>query len=357
MRFSIYTITALLAQLAITLPSPNSPAHYQARTTPITTHTLPPTLLYQFPNNTWLENFAIRPNGQLLITLITTPEIYLWDPLAPSEVTHITTLPSYISLLGITAPIPDVYYFVAGNWTSTSGTVAGSFAIWKLDMRVSTPQTTKIMNLPKASFLNGLDTLSSSEGTLLVADSGLGLIWKVNIFTRTYDVFIDVPEMKIPANSTLQLGVNGIQIFQNYFYFTSMTQELFCRISLNSTHNTSHGAVETLATGIFGDDFTIDRFGNAWITQDPKDLLTLVIGEGSRKGEVYTIAGRKGIQVTQVGVPYLAGPTKSAFGILETDKDVLYVVTNGGIANPADGVVGGEILAFDTARFLNEILG
>ncbi|EPE29425.1 Calcium-dependent phosphotriesterase [Glarea lozoyensis ATCC 20868] len=358
MRFSISIIASLLLLTSTyAFPTINKPKQHPTRSTPITTHTLPPTLLYQFPNNTWLENFAIRPNGQLLITLITTPEIYLWDPLSPSEVTHITTLPSYVSLLGIASPIPDIYYFVAGNWTSAAGTVPGTYAIWKLDMRVSSPKVVKILDMPKAQFLNGLDVLSPSDGTLLVADSVLGLVWKINIFTRTYDVFIDVPEMKIAVNSTLQLGINGIHIFQNALYFTSMTQELYCRISLNPTHNSSHGAVETLATGIFGDDFTIDRFGNSWITQDPMDLMTLVIGEGSRKGEVFTLAGREGTKVTQSGVPYVVGATRAAFGVLEEDEDVLYVVTNGGIAAAKNGVVGGEILSFDTAGFLNQILG
>jgi hypothetical protein len=357
MLFSFSTIVALLVTATNALPTITHPKQLQSRTAPITTHTLPPTLLYQFPNNTWLENFALRPNGQILITLITTPEIYLWDPLSPSEVQHITTLPSYISLLGIASPVPDVFYFVAGNWTSGPGTVPGSYAIWKLDMRPSTPQTSKILDIPEANFLNGLEILSPADGTLLVADSGLGLVWKINVFTRSYSVFIDVPEMKIAANSSLQLGINGIHIFQNYLYFTSMTQELFCRLSLSPTSNSTHGPVEILATGIFGDDFTIDRFGNAWITQDPMDLITLVIGEGTRKGEVFTIAGKGDTKVTQAGVPYVVGATRCAFGVMEQDKDVLYVTTNGGLPVPEDGVVGGEVLGFDTAGFLSGILG
>ena len=103
--------------------------------------------------------------------------------------------------------------------------------------------------------------------------------------------------------------------------------------------------------GIFGDDFTVDRDGNAWITQDPLDQLTLVVGDGKHKGEVVTVAG-----APDTGV--VTGATSCRCGRGERERDVLYVVTNGGLASPVDGVVvGGKVLGFDVRGYLEGLWG
>ncbi|KAH8595289.1 hypothetical protein B0O99DRAFT_512639 [Bisporella sp. PMI_857] len=355
---SFFTLTTVLASIvARPSPGPDHTTGISKRGNPGANHTIVPSALFEFPNPTWLENFAVRPNGQLVITLITSPEIYLFDPITSGPPVKLFTIPQYLALLGIVEYTPDIYYFVAGNFTSPNtpeSSGIGSYSIFKIDLRTdSMPHApTKIIDIPESAFLNGLEVLSVEDGLLIVADSGLGLVWKVDIFKRSYEVFIDVPEMKIGPNAKIQLGINGIHIKNEFLYFTSMAQELFCRAQL--TRDDSQyiiGEIETIATGIFGDDFTLDRFGNAWITQDPMDQLTLVIGDGVRKGEVITVAGAQNIET-------VAGGTRSGFGRTEQDKDILYVVTNGGIAAPVNGVVeGGKVLAFNTYGYLAGILG
>jgi len=67
-------LLALLSQ-SLVLASPTTwlpqRNHIQPRNTPITNHTLSPSTLYEFPDPTWLENFAVHSNGQLVITLAT----------------------------------------------------------------------------------------------------------------------------------------------------------------------------------------------------------------------------------------------------------------------------------------------
>jgi len=341
-------------------PWSNTPyTRVQKRSTNDTSHTISPSTLFEFPNPTWLENFAIRPNGQLVITLISHPEIYIYDPITPGPPTKLFTIPGYLALLGIVEFTPDIFYFVAGNFSSAGSPEdegIGTYAIFKIDLRAdSSPHApAKILDMPKATFLNGLEVLSKEDGLLVVSDSGLGLVWKIDVFKREYEVFIDVPEMKIAsdASADVQLGVNGVHVRHDFLYFTSMTQELFCRVQITrSSSGYEIGEIETLATGIFGDDFTLDKFGNAWITQDPMDQITLVIGDGTRKGEVITVAGA-------LNSATVAGGTMCAFGRTEEDKEILYVVTNGGLANPPNGVVvGGKVLALDTTGFLAEVLG
>ena len=38
------------------------------------------TLMFEFPNGTWLENLAVRPSGSIITTILTAPELYLLQP-------------------------------------------------------------------------------------------------------------------------------------------------------------------------------------------------------------------------------------------------------------------------------------
>src|ERR1700723_2236117 len=73
--------------------------------------TLPTRDMYQFPNETWVENLAVRQNGQILVTVLTAPELYLVDPFhTNSPVTLIHRIPEATSLLGIVELHQDIFY-------------------------------------------------------------------------------------------------------------------------------------------------------------------------------------------------------------------------------------------------------
>ena len=55
---------------------------------------------------------------------------------------------------------------------------------------------TKVAAVPEGSFLNGMDVLDKKAGLILVADSFLGLVWKVNIYNGKVTKVIDVPSTK-----------------------------------------------------------------------------------------------------------------------------------------------------------------
>jgi hypothetical protein len=77
-----------------------------------------PTLtdVWRFPKGTWAENMAVRSNGQLLVTFITPPDLYLVDPVAPNpQLIH--RFPQAASLLGIAEVEKDVFAVVAGNFS------------------------------------------------------------------------------------------------------------------------------------------------------------------------------------------------------------------------------------------------
>src|SRR2546429_191408 len=71
--------------------------------------------VWQFPNSTWIENLAVRPNGNLLVTILNTPELYQVDPLDPREPALIHKFPRALGLLGIAEVDHDVFAVIAGN--------------------------------------------------------------------------------------------------------------------------------------------------------------------------------------------------------------------------------------------------
>jgi hypothetical protein len=69
----------------------------------------------QFPNTTFVENLAIRSNGQALVTLLSTPEIFLVDPEKGGDPQLVHKFAGVTGLSGISEIEDDVFAVVAGN--------------------------------------------------------------------------------------------------------------------------------------------------------------------------------------------------------------------------------------------------
>lgn len=65
-------------------------------------HLINPQTIHEFPLPTWVENIAVRQNDQILVDIVTSPEIYLLDPHPNSTATLIHNFTSYLALLGST---------------------------------------------------------------------------------------------------------------------------------------------------------------------------------------------------------------------------------------------------------------
>src|SRR5437762_692546 len=97
---------------------------------------LPIRTLHQFPKPSWVENLCVRSNGQLLLTVLTSPDLYLLDPSEPSQPILIHSFEGYLGLMGISEVENDVFYIAAGNFNlSTFDPGAGSYAVWEVDLR------------------------------------------------------------------------------------------------------------------------------------------------------------------------------------------------------------------------------
>src|SRR5579871_5188046 len=99
--FSLLLLT--LPRLTISLPHSQS----QSRSVPLP---LPYNVVHQYPNPTWLENLAFRPDNTLLTTsAYPSASLYLIDPASHSS-TLVHTFTEVLAILGITELGHDKFY-------------------------------------------------------------------------------------------------------------------------------------------------------------------------------------------------------------------------------------------------------
>ena len=302
----------------------------------------PTRLVYQFPNHTWVENLAVRPNGSLLLTIATSPDLYLINPLNSDPKPHlIHHFSSSLWLSGITETDPNTYYVVGANATiQTPPPTPGSNLIYRVHFpqNFSSPEISVAAAVKNAIWLNGLITLNPT--TLLASDSTLGAVWAIDITTGVSRIVIR-DSLMAPAPAFPLVGVNGIRLFSNHtLYFANSAQALLATIPIN-LDGTAAGPAKKIASAPKGffDDFALNRYGDAFLATQAGDS----IAEVKRDGTTEIIAG-------VVNTTEIAEPTSAQFGRTKDDRDVLYVTTAGGLRFPIDGdvVIGGQVLAVDT---------
>ena len=198
----------------------------------------------------------------------------------------------------------------------------------------------KVVDIKGSGLLNGMELLSEEKREVLIADSEVGCVWKVNIDSGEHEMIIQVDEMKIPAFG-MPMGINGIKIRDGYLYWTNTGRTQFCRIKIDDAGK-AIGKAEVLAEECLGDDFIFDKEGNAWITQNTMNTVAVVkVG-----GDTVLVAGKK--EELEV-----CGGTSCQFGRKKGEEKILYVATTGALAEPVKGseMEGGKVVAVDTSGF------
>jgi len=341
---SFKAVTLQICLLSLVLSLPNS----------VVSHDITVREVWQFPNETWVENIAIRPNGQILVTIGSSPELYQLHPFGNRNPELIYQFPGATGVLGIAEIEPDIFAVIAGNFSiQTFSSTNGSYSVWAVDMRTTESQDSdrvscgahavKITDIPEASFLNGMTLIDEGSQFVLIADSELGVVWRLDFRTGDYEVILDNALMKpIPGESPI--GINGLHTRDGFLYFTNSIQGILARVPIHP-NGSEAGAYHIVANTGAADDFTFDQAGNAYVAQDPGDALEKV----TPSGQVKVILG--GVNSTIV-----EGDTAAQFGRTLLDRFTLYVTTNGGIAGRVSGteVVGGKVLAVDMPALLQD---
>ncbi|KAI9664020.1 MAG: hypothetical protein M1821_007511 [Bathelium mastoideum] len=336
--FSVLSILlfACLEQSATGAPAATDPT---LNTGANITYPLPTQLIYQFPNGTWIENLAIRPNGHILATEDTKPRLYELDPFSKHPANIVAELNDTASVLGIAEGAPDIFYICTGNYSSKLLQGYGEAFVYQVDMTQYSPhiansaRISKIAMFSTAGALNGLAYLPASK-SLLISDFLVGVIWRVDVASGDIDVAINNT-----YTHSSGFAVNGLRLHNSDLYFTNSGQGTLVRVPINARGDPV-GDFKVLAQGGFTpDDMAVDARGDAYVVSFTvgKNGLVFVPREG---GNGTYIAG-------------MAGPTAAAFGKTERDRDVLYVTTSGGdysyLAGEGD-TVAGQILAVKVGR-------
>ena len=304
--------------------------------------------MYQFSDpRTWVENIAVRPNGDLLVTILF-PAAQLYLVQRPySDQPSVSLVHDFRDqvqgLLGIAETRPDTF-LVAGSRTNPTAQPNAS-AVFEVTLNgaphngtATTATTTStsarlVANITEASVLNGATALRGcgrGHDILLVADSVLGQVFRVDATTGHYDVAIKVPEMQGTPT-----GINGLKVHEGHLYFSNSVTLSIYRLKITPDGSAAEGAaVETVATvagEVFLDDFAIGADGTLWAASN-RGNTTYAIGPGGKK--VVPVLGGADSDVVR-------GDTAAAFGRTEQDRHVLYITTS----------MPGKVVAADTSRY------
>ncbi|KAK7419875.1 hypothetical protein QQX98_003062 [Neonectria punicea] len=320
---------------------------------------LPAKTLDQLAQGTWLENIAVRPNGDLLVTQLF-PSASIYTVKQPAGRHHaleqIAAIPAIQNIYGI-AQVPsrrggdaETYVVVGGNSTSLANPVVGTFSAWAVDLSCSRGKdeatVRKVSDMDRHSaFLNGVAEIPGVASTVLVSDSTAGLVGRLDLSSGAFDTGAFVfPEMAPTADAALPVGVNGIRIRNGFLYWTNSATVAIYRVAVTARGFPAKGAKPELvfdlsAATSFLDDFTFDADGNIYVTTNLDNSVIFVDLEA---GTAETVVG--GIDALTV-----AGSTAVAFGRGKHDKDTLYVSTGGGLAAPVGGTKteGAKVVAVD----------
>ncbi|KAH8756129.1 hypothetical protein F5883DRAFT_430009 [Diaporthe sp. PMI_573] len=317
--------------------------------------------IYQFPENTYVENLAVRANGQILLDVFTSPQLWLVDPHAPGEAVLVHEFPEALGITGIAEYEDDVFAVLAGNFSfSTGECTKGSWSIWSVDLggalissaadlAASPPKVSKLADVPAATCLNGIDLLSGGGASkfLMAGDIRTGEIYAVNVDTGASAVTIDNSSAAQTAPAVTygfgSVATDGLRVRDTELYFSNVGRGTLVRVALNPDDGTPAGEAQTVAQSLSSldqwDDFTIDCTGNVFITTGGSNTIQRVTPQGN----VAVVAG-------DLNSTAIAEPASARFGRRSDDSNVLYVTTAGGMVAPVNGdtVVGAQVLAIRT---------
>lgn len=297
--------------------------------------------VYQFPagSGAWVENIAERANGQLLITRMFTPELWLIDPSSGSA-QLLYSFPDANSVTGITPTgNADEFAVAVGNVDAATFTPeAGSWSTWKVSLKGSKATASLITKLPEAKFLNGMGFFPAGQATgLLITDSVVGGIWAVDLATGAHSLALQDDTMLAPAGATFAVGIDGFRIKGNSLYYTVFAGGVLRRIDVEfpsaaalaaGTATLKQNAVQELAnTGGSFDDLDVAADGTVYVTTNPENTVVKVAAAG---GKPTLVAGN-------IGSLDLAGASSALLS--KVAANVLYVTTSGGVAAPVNGTL------------------
>ncbi|OJJ42366.1 hypothetical protein ASPZODRAFT_147353 [Penicilliopsis zonata CBS 506.65] len=315
---------------------------------------LPVREVYKFPTfPTYLEGIYARANGDLLaVTAFPDAFVYYLTGVDTDSPT-VTLLQHFTEINTLTSIIetsPDVFTILGGNTSAYATAVPGTFGVWELDLRSPhhPAQAREMVRLSSGGFMTSMDMISPTN--VLVADASMGLVWQVDLQSKTYELALQDPLMDSPSWAPAPVGISNIKLHHGYLYWSNAFAATFSRIPVTVDGFAAPGARGELITtvrSIFLDKFAFGGGGGGtadtvWAMTNADSRVVAIRPDG----EYLTVAGQSD-QMT------VAGGVTGVFGRVPGDTHTFYVATGGGFNFPINGsiVEPGKIVAIDTSGF------
>jgi hypothetical protein len=331
---SLVAMDIVLVFLALPASSYSTPSHQQ--------HGLYGSkIVFEAPNPTWLENIAVRHNGQILVTTISAPVLLQVDPTYKRDAVTAAQIPDATGILGVVELEKDVFYVGAGDLSNVTATsLVFPTKIWEVDMRsfrvnqggniTRQSKVTLIADLSNTTFVNTLCRLGPKDNSaILISDSGAGHVLRLDVRTGVASVVISDPTMRstIPGAA----GITGIHMHGSNLFYANFAATNFLRMPISLTTGKPTGPPTLITNDTLVDDFTLSRDGKkAWAGTNPRNSLIEIDIPG------------KTFRTVAEGL----NATSAALGRGRFDRDSVYFVSGGGLDFPftSPGVTGGRVV-------------
>ncbi|RFN48748.1 hypothetical protein FIE12Z_7003 [Fusarium flagelliforme] len=312
MRYAITTIlTSLLLSEALSSPVHSSPKVRE---------------IVEIPG-VWIENTAIRSNGNLLLNTIGDGKLYSLNvsqsPPKPQVIAHFKNVNG---LFGIAEVGKDIFAITGGDYGAKFQNNTMSLSLVRFVGNETSIRS--VFENSKYGPVNGITALPKHKHIILGADSVRGEILRIDTTTGHINVAIKHEQLGPIQNGPFGLGVNGIKVLGDYLYFTNSARQSFGRVKIDKLGNPI-GNIQVISQEQSGkgpayapDDFVLDRYGNAYVAFWDGSLVKI------------TSSGERTVLVDD---GLLAGATSAT---LSKDQKSLYVSTAG---QGIDKVSGGQV--------------
>lgn len=295
--------------------------------------------IFQFPDQTFVENLHVIPDGRILLTTMSSNfsgNLLVLDPEADPAPTvkKVVALPGSTGLTGI-ATLSDGLYAVTGGLHSPFKFERGSMSVYIVSFKTGDEAGVLVdtIPIPETMMMNGMAPIPADPHVLLSADSIDGRIIRIDTRKREFTIAFSDPALS-PSDNGVPLGINGLKIVNDYMYFTNSAKGMFSRVRIDHQGNRV-GCFETLATlqnvtmaGNVYDDFAIDSQGSAYVSIHPLSVNQI---------------DKDGIQTLLVGGGNSNQVRDPTAVVMANDERSIYIATGG-------GTTGGQVLKVELSR-------
>lgn len=263
----------------------------------------PAKTIANFPPNTFLENIAVDPDGNLFITSYEEGKIY-----------RVTTTGEITEIANVNGNAAGIIVDPQGNLLVAGATHEKVATVSRIDRNGNVES---LLTIPAAIFLNGMTPLTNDR--FLIADSYKGAIWEIDAAQKTVRLWLQHDRLARSHPNHPFPAVNGLKIYNNTLYASNTQRQHLIRIPIHQDH--TPGRPELFLTNINLDDFAFDDQGNLYGTTHVYNSVVSI----TPAGQITTIA---------TAAQGMAGSTALAFGRQAGDRTAIYVTTNGGMSLP-----------------------